>query len=315
MSITIRNIRAYPMKGAAGIDVDTTRLGGHGLHIGKYLDHEYMAVRAEPDADGYHHFVTQRHRRHDGDPAQSLSVMARIKPQLDVSLPDDTLQLTWDGAEPLPLYHDQRTGQQLPVRIWNDYPIAVDQGEDAAEWLSDHLETPLRLVRATSPFDRRAGQGYQVNDNPISFQDGYPIHWFSAESLDELSQRAGQDIPWERFRPQFVVEGMEPGQEHTVAEGVIESRLYHQYISFTGPKPCTRCPVPRVDQDTGELNELNPLTVLSQYRGWRDRHGKRTVIFGENMLPLSTAFGTVSVGDTIKITKVRDPPLEYDPGI
>ncbi len=68
-----------------------------------------------------------------------------------------------------------------------------------------------------------------------------------------LSDEAGQEIPWRRFRPQIVLEGQPAWSLHTVFEGVING------IKIKQPKPCGRCEMPRIDQDTGQLSPLKPL--------------------------------------------------------
>jgi uncharacterized protein YcbX len=158
----------------------------------------------------------------------------------------------------------------------------------------------VRLVEAGGPFHRLAKQNYMQNTNEIMFQDAYPIHWVMQESVDELSKIAGQDIPWTRFRPNFVGEGGEPRAEHEIHEGKIGE------VHFVQPKPCTRCPVTTVDQDAGEWRGTEPLTSLNKYMRW----GKTgEVLFGENILP--TQGGLIRVGDDILELSARDPRLVY----
>ena len=142
------------------------------------------------------------------------------------------------------------------------------------------------------------------NDNPLRFQDGYPIHWFSRESCKELSEAAGEHIPWQSFRPQIVVYDMPPQYEHKLFEGTLSG------IRFIDPKPCDRCPITLVNPITGEIRKSKePLRSLSKYKKWRNQNGELKVIFGENMLPL--AEGVISIGDEMQVRTLRDPPLIY----
>ena len=77
-------------------------------------------------------------------------------------------------------------------------------------------------------------------------------------------------------------------------------------VRFVQPKPCTRCPVTTIDQEKGERRGTEPLTSLSTYKRWSKT---RELIFGENVLPLSS--GLIRVGDDISQLSARDPPLVY----
>ena len=301
----IRNIAIYPIKSCAGVDVDSARLTRSGLVVGRYTDHQFMVVSNDPKfihgnedkQDGVYNFVTQRDRRNRQDEGQSLSVMALVKPEF---VPEG-LRLTWNYQDRILL--PVKEGSILPVNVWGDVCQALDQGDDYAQWFSDHLGMPVRLVKAAGPFSRAARQDYVANTNGVKFHDAYPVLWFPIESVDELSQRAGQDIPWTRFRPQVVVEGMEPQYEHRILSGEIAG------IQFLNGKPCDRCPVTLVDQETGVVTGKEPLRTLNKYKRWRKPNGNVKVIFGENMLPLEE--GEIAVGSSFVATYLRDPPLVY----
>lgn len=309
----IKNLVFYPVKSAAGIDLQTAALTEEGLEVGLYADHQFMIVRAQADERGVHHFVTQRDMRSKRDTPQGLSAMALIKPQLV----DDALRLTWNYQDPISLPPDHDHGLEIPVKVWEHEGYAVDQGGRISEWLSGHLDLPVRLVKAAGSFNRKARQNYAPNKNPLRFQDGYPIHWFPIESVEELSDIAGQEIPWRSFRPQVVMEGMPPQYEHKILSGEIAG------IPYSDPKPCERCPMTLVDQETGRVRELTtvtapggrtltvqePLFSLSRYKKWRNIHGEVKVLFGENMLPLG--MGRVTLGDELVVTSYREPALVY----
>jgi uncharacterized protein len=289
----VSHIAMYPVKGCARVELQSARVGLTGLEG----DREYMVIREEVEADGVHPLVTQRDKRRREDAApQSLAILALIRPEIS----DNELRLTWRGSDPIAVARGQHAGQEMKVRVHKEVVWAVDQGEPVARWLSEHLEANLRLVRASGSFSRLAKQNYMSNTNHIMFQDAYPIHWIMQESVDELSVRVGQEIPWTRFRPNIVGEGGEPQVEHEMFEGMIGE------VRFVQPKPCTRCPVTTVDQDAGEKRGNEPLASLSSYRRW-DKTSE--VIFGENILPLQE--GLIKVGDEISELSSRNPPLVY----
>ncbi|MBI4154382.1 MOSC domain-containing protein [Candidatus Woesearchaeota archaeon] len=295
----IWSIMVYPVKGAAGIEVLDATLTKSGLRHGFYADHEFMIVRAEPDENGLYNFITQRDRRDKQDRLQGLADMSLIKPEFV----GDILRLTWKYFDPIDVAYDRNHGKELSVKIWDDECYAVDQGDEVAEWLSGYLDLPVRMVKASGSFSRLSRQDYMRNDNPLRFQDSYPVHWFSIESVDELSQIAGERIPWQSFRPQIVVDGLPAQYEHKIHSGNIAG------IPFVDPKPCDRCPVTNVDQHTGDIKVGRALTHLAKYKRWVDRNRKKKVIFGENMLPHGN--GEILLGDDLVATSHRDPPLVY----
>jgi len=65
-------------------------------------------------------------------------------------------------------------------------------------------------------------------------------------------------------------------------------------MKFTGVKPCKRCVLITVDQETATKG-TEPLATLSKFR--RRDNG---VYFGQNIIPTGT--GKISIGDEITIS-------------
>lgn len=293
----IKHLMFYPIKSAAGIPLANAYLNEQGLTYGEYTDHQYMIVRKETN-NGAHDFLTQRDKRHENDSPQSLSILSQLRPRLT----NDVLELTYQGKDPIHLAH-HNDGKHVHVRLWDEVFSAIDQGDRLAQWCSNYLDLDVRLVKTPSSFDRKTKQNYTAHQNPLRFQDGYPIHWFPMESLEELCQKAGQEIHWTSFRPQIVIEGMTPQEEHAIYSGKIAG------IPFVNPKPCERCPITKVHQQTGEVRKKEPLATLAKYKRWKSSNGETKVIFGENMSPLGE--GAITIGDSLKVIEYRNPPLEY----
>lgn len=297
---TVEHIGFYPVKSCGAVELESATLTPSGLVYEGYADREFFIVRAAPNQEGVHEFITQRDKRDDQDRPQGLADLAKIKTKFIHCL----LALTYQGSF-IEIPPDANRGPQVPVRIWDDISLAVDQGEMLSRWLSDALNLKVRLVKAEGPFERAARQNYMRNTNMIRAQDAYPIHWLTQESINELSQRTGEEIPWQTFRPNFVVSGIPPQFEHQVFEGEIAG------IPFVDPKPCDRCPTTRVDQATGEIRDKStwPEAILNTYKRWRNIDGQVKVIFGENMLPFES--GIVAVGNEMVVKSYRNPPLIY----
>jgi hypothetical protein len=278
---TIQHIVYYPVKSCGGIEVQHTYLTKTGLDG----DREYMIVRAGPDEDGIYSSITQRDKRNYASDPQSLSILALIKPQVIYG----KLFLTWNGKNSIEVPEDMQSGKKFVAQLFDDTVSVIDQGNTLAEWLYDHLGIPVRLVKMDSSFHRLADQDYIHNDNPIHFQDGYPLHWFFGESVDALSKVAGDTIPWQTFRPNIVVAGSPAETEHTVSAGEIAG------IPFLQARPCPRCAITNVDQMSGEVKIGRVLTPLAQYKKRINKKGNTKVIFGEYALPC--AEGEIRVGD------------------
>ena len=73
---------------------------------------------------------------------------------------------------------------------------AVDQGEESAQWLSDWLGTPVRLVHIADGFQRKLNPEYAINtDDHTGFADGYPILIISEASLQDLNSKLDSALP------------------------------------------------------------------------------------------------------------------------
>src|SRR5262249_60817779 len=73
------------------------------------------------------------------------------------------------------------------VKIWEQPYVAVDQGDEAADWFSRYLRTPSRLSRIGDAFDRSVS----VQDKyvaQVSFADHFPVVIATQEALDYLNQ-------------------------------------------------------------------------------------------------------------------------------
>ena len=294
----IEHIAIYPVKSAGMLELHEATITPEGI-VG---DRKYMIVRATPNADGVFEFITQRDKRNKEDRSeapQSLAILSQIKPEMR----NNVLNLTWKGKDAITVPEKMDSGQEIPVRIWDDVVQAVDQGDQLAEWLSGHLNLRVRLVKGAGSFRRKARQNYMHNDNTVRFQDGYPVHWFFQASVDELAQRAEENVSWKNFRPNIVVSGSPAQTEHIVHSGIIGD------VPFIDPKPCDRCEVTNVDQETGTLVAGRALRPLVKYSRWVNNEGKQKIIFGENMLPLQE--GKIKVGDEVVMTEKRKPSLQY----
>ncbi|MBI2332741.1 MAG: MOSC domain-containing protein [Chloroflexi bacterium] len=262
--ITVSTLTYYPVKACRGFDVPTSNIGRMGL------EHDRRMMVVTPEGT----FLTQREY-----PRLALITPTLHNEALTLSAPNyDSLQL---GI--------QKSGAPAPVEIWSSKGVdAIDQGDEAAAWLSNWLGTSVRLVHIADGFKRRLNPNYAINaDDHTGFADGYPILIISEESLQDLNSRLDSPLPMNRFRPNLVVKGCEPFAEDTwkrIRIGGVEMALV---------KPCPRCVVTTIDKETLAKSK-EPLKTLEKFR----RH-ELGAIFGMNTIPLNE--GNVEVGMSVEI--------------
>ncbi|MEJ1965708.1 MAG: MOSC N-terminal beta barrel domain-containing protein [Gammaproteobacteria bacterium] len=258
---TIRELNIYPLKSGRAIAKDEVRLGVTGFE----WDRHWMA--ASPEGV----FMSQR----------TQPRLARVVPETN----DDELILRAPDQQPLriPL---RPSGNAQPARVWKDSISALDQGDAAAQWLSEAVGFAARLLRIAPVLDRKANAEFAgTTPAPVSFSDGFPILVCNSASLEHLNSRMPEPVPMERFRPNIVLDGLEPFEEDRISElrfGAVTLRLV---------KPCTRCVITATDQHTGQPS-TNPLPVL---RAFRFNKALMGVTFGEN------AVIAQGVGEVLKV--------------
>jgi uncharacterized protein YcbX len=263
MEARVASIHLYPVKGAGGIALDRARIEVAGLASGGIGDREWMAL----DRQG--RFVTQREQ-----PRLALVGTAIRAARLELSVP---------GLAPLSL-PSTLDGPVRDVAVWNSSMRALDAGDEAADWLSAALGIDARLVRF-DPSDRRHCNRDYVGDSGAHtrFADAFPLLVIGSGSLAELNRRLGErghpPLPMDRFRPNLVLDGLEPHDEDLLEAIDIEG------IVLKPVKPCTRCQVTTTDQATGHVG-VEPLRTLGGYR-MDERLGG--VTFGMNTIVIEGA--------------------------
>lgn len=240
-------------------------------------DRRWMLVHA--DTGG---FLSQR----------SHPEMARIHV---IVAADATLDVTY-GREfvAVPFVPDAQLPRTVAT-IWSYTGYVLDCGREAASFFSDLMRVAVRLVRVPDDFGRRVSPRYAAAPGDgTGFADGFPVLLTTEASLADLNQRLENPVPMNRFRSNIVVSGdVSPWTEDNW-ETVRVGDAY-----FRAVKPCERCIVTTIAQDTGAKTGAEPLATLATFR--RDvQSGK--VLFGENLIPEVSSVGrTVSVGDAVTV--------------
>lgn len=295
----VTKIHLYPIKSCGGLGLESAKITRRGLETVSaqpVRDREYMIVEGPlQKGTGYHKFLTQRDR--------GLQKLAPITPLLQ----SDSLSISWEGQDRfrLPTGEDD-LANQLKVRVHSSFTTGVDQGDQVAKMLTDYLEKPVRLVRASgSSFHRLASQNYLKNDNTLSYQDAYSINWLFSASVEALWELLGYHISYMNFRPNIVASGGSPNLEH------VFFHLAFGEIRGVQPKPSTRCMITNVNQETGlfETQSFLPLKMIYQNFNWKDKTGRKQAIFAENFLP--EVEGIIKKSDKVIALSRIEPPLDY----
>jgi hypothetical protein len=202
------------------------------------------------------------------------------------------LTLTAPACKPFEIDLARASGYRIEIEVWRHRGPALDQGDAAAAWVSDHLGAVCRLVRLAPHHFRRVDPAFFLGESYTAFSDGYPLLLISEASLEDLNARLPERLPMDRFRPNLVVRGCLPYAE----DGW--KRIRVGGIEMVVVKPCDRCVVTTTDQSTGERAGAEPLRTLATYRT-----GERGVLFGQNLVHLG--HGAIAVGAPVEVLETR----------
>lgn len=266
MTLTVQDLRIHPVKALRGYGRDAVSVAPWGLET----DRRWMVVR--PDG----RFLTQR----------DVPAMARITAEATPA----GLLLSADGSGacqiPVP---NARTCRARDVAVWRDRVPALDAGPEAAAWLSTALGADCGLVYLAETQARPVDPDYGRPGDHTAFSDGFPVLLTTTASLDALNAALPAPIPMNRFRPNIVVDGAEPWAEDRWR------RIRIGAVVFRVVKPCARCIVTTIDQQSGARpDKSEPLKTLGRIR--RTAEG---VIFGQNLIPDGP--GRIAIGDRVEI--------------
>lgn len=272
--IVLNEIYIYPIKSLTGLSVSSWPVIKTGL---KY-DRQWMLI------DNQQQFLSQR----------SLPKMALIKTELT----ERQLIVSAPQMTKLHLDLEPELGRLIDCTIWHDQVDAAEVSVEANRWFSQFLETECRLVYLPDTARRPVNPNFANPHDLTALSDGFPFLLISENSLNSLNDAMQLNLPMSRFRPNLVISGCAAYAEDTWREITIGA------IGFRLPKPCSRCSVPTIDQETGKTSK-EPLTTLNRLRKWDNK-----VYFGQNAL--HNALGVLTVGDNVYLntTSAANPPIK-----
>lgn len=261
--LRLTEIWIYPVKGLRGIRLRSSRVLGKGLEF----DRRYMLI----DDNG----VAMTQRKY---PTMALFQTAITNGYISIAYGPHAIEVP--ATPPV-------TNGSMKAAVWDDIVMVEEVSEECSHWFSTHLGVQCKLVFFPENESRPVDPEYQINHENVSLADAYPILIIGQSSLDDLNARLEASVPMNRFRPNFVFEGGAPYAEDQWKF----FRIGNSY--FTGVKPCARCMVPTVNQETAEKG-TEPIRTLSSYRSSNNK-----VYFGQNAMVLKGEH--VSEGDTLEL--------------
>ncbi len=258
-------LHLHPVKGLRGYPITTAQVEPCGLAG----DRRWMAV----DAAG--RFLSQR----------QLPGMARVLAEAT----SDGLILRAPTLPPISVPHPGPDGETITVSVWRSTLPARLAHRVACAWLSEALGAACRLVHLADAAARPVDPAYGDAGDRVSLADGYPVLLTSMSSLGDLNARLADPVPMRRFRPNLVIAGADAWAED-------RWRLIRVGgVVFRVAKPCSRCSVITIDQESGERPDAQePLRTLTRFRRTEDG-----VMFGQNMIPQT--LGSLAVGDAVTV--------------
>ena len=313
-----------PGKGMAPYeDVEAIEINVNGMLVG---DREYMWVEAEP------HENVLYHRKEVAEKGHFLSmredpVLTQIIPRLEAQ-GGVTLQQRGKSETLFVPRADDTTGNRRDVSVWSWHGKAVDQGDDAAEWGSDIIGRPVRLVAVSHNRPR------WVENRPVlgrvGFADAYPFTVGSTRSLalvnEQLRENGQPEISAKRPRVSILLGGLALPNQAELPKSVFPEDFIEAFIVKSGKlaavfkriKACGRCPVPDTNEVTGERKGAPVRKALGQlgrngHHADQARYGDKPELFWTQNFVVDPP-AELAPGDTFKIVRGAQVEVIYSDG-
>lgn len=266
----VQDLYIYPIKSLGGIKMKSSLA----LQRGFEFDRRLMLI----DENG--RFITQRVYSQlallqTGIAEAGILITHKQHPELNTIVP-----------------FNHTREETITVSIWDDTVEAFHLNEELDEWFSAFLQFPCRLIYLPEDGTRAVDTRYAENGEQVSFADAFPYLLIGQASLDDLNTRLTEAVPMDRFRPSIVVAGSPAFDEDTWKEIKIGE------VRFKVAKPCARCVLTTVNQETG-IKGKEPLLTLSRYRTANNK-----VLFGQNLIALNE--GIIKEGDQLEVLAYKD---------
>jgi uncharacterized protein YcbX len=183
--------------------------------------------------------------------------------------------------------------------VWSSRIWAKVYENEINQWFADVLETNCKLVWMPKESQRKVNYFYAIHKtDTVSFADAYPFQIVGESSLNDLNSKLEKKIPINRFRPNLVFNNSEPFAEDTWKKIKIGNTVFHSV------KPCSRCVITTIEQETGYSGGKEPLKTLASFRIPKGSL-KKKILFGQYLI--AENFGeNVQIGDMVEIIELKN---------
>lgn len=258
---TVTALHIYPIKSLGAI----TLTEAHAVMEGFKYDRRWMLVNTKGE------FLTQRTDKR----------LAKFHCAID----SEHLSVQFD-SESIDIPLGEHLSDTTRVKVWSSCLKANEVNPQYSKWFSEILDQECSLVRMTEASHRYKRLFVDPFKTELSFADGYPYLLLGSASMDLLNERCPESIPANRFRANIQLETTEAHEEDTYG------RFSLGTATFQVIKPCARCQVITIDQQTGESGH-EPTKTLATYR-----KKKNKINFGANTILIKP--GRVGLGDRVE---------------
>lgn len=346
--ITVKELILYPVKSCGGISLNAAEATPLGLASvsGLVRDRTWVVIR--PNGK----FITQRQKPKMAliktriEPQEAL-----YDKEFDPSHAALVFSAPDVADLHVPLVH-QGEKKVVPVTVWDWNGQGMEESQEAEQWFTTVLGVPARLARYAGsgavggggdaqaaggqwysrllgagarmigkgdtaqaadpnlPFDREVSEDWvEKSSAPVAFADQFPFLVGSLDSLADLNANLSTPpVPINRFRANVIISGAPAWDEDSWQTVTIGTGA-----TFDLPKPCSRCKMPSIDQDTGVEGEEPGATLykmrLGNDLGWGETPVfKQAVFFGTNMVLHPDKVGVLKVGDQLQVVARREGP-------
>lgn len=304
----IKALTTYPIKSCRGVELENSNVMGTGLDYDRqFCLAEYItptSVKADAtEAERAPRWVFRTMRE------GKYNILAKVQPEVWVVDPDspsyspDLEEVSWGGVllvrypKPKPagvlglvaslgsilgLYNpegffkaplsppDDHNYPRTEVRLWKDFPIAIDLGVHLPQEFKQYIapQNPLTLFRIDPVHYRQvfrcAPRKDEVGFQPVTgFSDTYPLHLLNLASVRDLGEKTAYTIPnltIRRFRSNIVIQGPAAYEEDAW------KRIRINGIDIFAPCRAPRCRLPNVDPDSGVRHATEPDKTMRSFR-------------------------------------------------